>query len=253
MSIYLAKESKKDLLPPKLTGGMNTNMNMNMDDDDEDEDEEEEDEDDVDMKDRGGVRAPRIYGGDDDEDEDPEGDPDDEDPEGDPEPDDDDEEEGDPDNIVDPAEAIGFHMDDEEDEDEEDADPEDDDGYLQKFEEGMKKNIIADYHPEMKIHNYDEIDVLCRVTRDSHGTIVCPLHQTLPILTKYELAKVLGERALQIANGSAPMVDVGPEVIDPYLLAREEMKQKAIPFIIKRPIGNRIEYWRLSDLENLHQ
>lgn len=137
-------------------------------------------------------------------------------------------------------------VDDEEDEENDDEDEK----YLQKFEEEMKKNIIEDFHPEMKVHNYDEINVLSKVIRDKNGRIIDPLHQTLPFITKYEKARILGERAKQINSGATPLVDVPPEMIDGYLIALKEFQEKKIPFIIKRPVSlNHIEYWKLSDLE----
>ena len=36
-----------------------------------------------------------------------------------------------------------------------------------------------------------------------------------------------------------------------YDIALEELKQKKIPFIIKRPINNTFEYWKLEDLRIL--
>jgi DNA-directed RNA polymerase subunit K/omega len=136
------------------------------------------------------------------------------------------------------------------DDNEDDEDDEDDNTYYQRFHENMKKDIVEDFHPEMKYHNYDEIEALTAIIRDSNGRIIDPNHQTLPFLTKYEKTRILGERAKQINSGAQPLVDVDDDIIDGYLIALKEFEQKKIPFIIKRPIaGNRIEYWKLSDLE----
>ena len=142
----------------------------------------------------------------------------------------------------------GVNSDDDDDDDEDD----DDENYLQKFDENLKQNIISDFHPEMQQHNYDEIESLCVIVRDSHGTIIDPLHKTLPFLTKYEKARILGERAKQINAGAKPFVKIENNVIDGYLIALAELEQKMIPFIIKRPLPNGgCEYWRLRDLEIL--
>jgi DNA-directed RNA polymerase subunit K/omega len=141
---------------------------------------------------------------------------------------------------------------DEDDEDDEDEDYDEDENYLQKFEKTMKQNVITDFHPELQIHNYDEINAVSRVVRNKDNTIIDPLHQTLPFLTKYEKARILGERAKQINLGATVFVDVEPEMIDGYLIALKEFKQKKIPFIIKRPLPNGgCEYWRFQDLEIL--
>jgi len=132
-----------------------------------------------------------------------------------------------------------------------DDDDNDDEDYLQKFDTDIKKNYIVDYHPECMIHNYEEISALTKVIRDKDNIIVDPLHRTIPYLTKYERARVLGQRAKQINLGARPFVKVPENIIDGYLVAEMELTQKRIPFILRRPLpGNSgSEYWNLKDLE----
>ena len=132
-----------------------------------------------------------------------------------------------------------------------DDDDEDDEDYLQKFDRDIKKNYIVDYHPECMIHNYEEISALTKVIRDKDNIIVDPLHRTIPYLTKYERARVLGQRAKQINLGARPFVKVPENIIDGNLVAEMELTQKRIPFILRRPLpGNSgSEYWNLKDLE----
>ena len=88
------------------------------------------------------------------------------------------------------------------------------------------------------------------VTRDEHNIIIDPLHRTLPFLTKYEQARVLGQRAKQIECGAKPFIKVPENIIDSYIIAELELKEKKIPFIIRRPLSNgTCEYWNLRDLE----
>jgi DNA-directed RNA polymerases I, II, and III subunit RPABC2 len=70
---------------------------------------------------------------------------------------------------------------------------------------------------------------------------------TRPKMTQYEKALVLGKRATQISSGAKPniTVKVGMTVVE---IATEELRQKKVPFIIKRPIGNKFEYWKIKDL-----
>lgn len=136
--------------------------------------------------------------------------------------------------------------------DDEGSDEDDDENYLQKFDENLKTNIIAEHHPELLVHNYDEVDILTRVVRNEAGVIIDPLHKTLPFLTKYEKARILGERSKQLNSGAKPLVEVEPSAIDGYLIALEEFKQKKIPFIVKRPLPHGgCEYWKFRDLEVL--
>ena len=125
-----------------------------------------------------------------------------------------------------------------------------DESYLQKFDKEMTKNYILDFHPECLSHNYDEIKALSKVTRDEFNIIIDPLHKTVPFLTKYEKARILGQRAKQIECGAKPLVKVPENIIDSYLIAELELEEKAMPFIIRRPIpSGGSEYWNLKDLE----
>jgi len=136
------------------------------------------------------------------------------------------------------------------DEDDDDDDDFDDENYLQKFDSEVTKNYIKEFHPECFIHNYEEISHLTKVVRNSDNIIIDPLHKTIPFLTKYERARILGQRAKQIESGSKPFVHVPENVVDSYIIAELELQQKRIPFIIRRPLPNGgCEYWSLKDLE----
>lgn len=139
-----------------------------------------------------------------------------------------------------------------EDDDEMDDDEMDDDDYLQKFDDNNQQQIIQDFHPELHQHNIDEINAMTTILKDGNGNIVDPLHKTLPFITKYEKARILGERSKQIASGATPLVNIDETIIDSYIIATKEFEEKAIPFIIKRPLpSGGCEYWKLEDLEIL--
>jgi DNA-directed RNA polymerase I, II, and III subunit RPABC2 len=161
---------------------------------------------------------------------------------------------GDTEMVTDDDEPEAFHLGMASDtEDEEDDDDEDPSGsnYLEKFDESTKQNIIDDFHPELYQHNYDEIEAMTKIVRQ-HGTIVDPLHRTLPFLTKYEKTRILGERTKQLNAGAKPFVEVKEHILDGYLIALQELEEKKIPYIVKRPLRNGgCEYWKLKDLEIL--
>jgi len=137
------------------------------------------------------------------------------------------------------------------DDDEDDEDPTGE-AYLQKFDKEINDNYIVNCHPESAIHNYDEILAMTKVTRDKSGIIIDDLHKTIPYLTKYEKARILGQRAKQINSGASVFVKVPEKVIDGYLIAELELKEKRVPFIIRRPLPNGgSEYWSIKDLENI--
>lgn len=134
--------------------------------------------------------------------------------------------------------------------DEDEDEDEYDENYLQKFDNEINKNYIQEFHPECLNHNSDEVSKLTRVCKDENNIIIDSLHKTIPYLTKYEKARVLGQRAKQIETGSKPFVKVPENIIDSYVIAELELREKKIPFIIKRPIpGGAFEYWNLKDLE----
>lgn len=71
---------------------------------------------------------------------------------------------------------------------------------------------------------------------------------TTPYMTKYERARVLGTRALQIAMCAPLMVEPDSET-DPLQIAMRELKEKKIPMIIRRylPDGS-YEDWSIDEL-----
>jgi DNA-directed RNA polymerase I, II, and III subunit RPABC2 len=72
---------------------------------------------------------------------------------------------------------------------------------------------------------------------------------TTPYLTKYERARILGTRATQISHNAPVLVDLEGEY-DPLTIAEKELRQRAIPMIIRRYLpDNTYEEWQLSELE----
>ena len=71
---------------------------------------------------------------------------------------------------------------------------------------------------------------------------------TLPYLTKFEKARILGARSLQISMGAPLMVESNSET-DALELAAKELKERKIPITIRRylPVG-KYEDWRIEEL-----
>ena len=71
---------------------------------------------------------------------------------------------------------------------------------------------------------------------------------TSKFMTKYERARILGCRALQISKNAPLMVDPGQES-DPYKLAEIELNAQKIPFIVRRYLPDQsFEDWKVSEL-----
>ncbi|KAI6182355.1 RPB6-like protein [Aphelenchoides bicaudatus] len=107
-----------------------------------------------------------------------------------------------------------------------DEEPMDDDLQdLEAFEEGEPLQLVP---------TAQKVDSAHRVTTN--------------YMTKYERARILGTRALQIAMGAPVMVELEGET-DPLEVARKELKERKIPIIIRRylPDGS-FEDWGVEEL-----
>jgi DNA-directed RNA polymerase subunit K/omega len=110
---------------------------------------------------------------------------------------------------------------------------------------------LYEHHPET-ILDYAETTmplVPLRVAPPIQETEKDAHHRSPPFLTVYERTKILGMRANQIAEGAKIYVDRPEHVIEPLEIAKIELEQRRLPFIVKRPMPDgSFEYWRLSDL-----
>ncbi|XP_073017563.1 DNA-directed RNA polymerases II, IV and V subunit 6A-like [Primulina eburnea] len=72
--------------------------------------------------------------------------------------------------------------------------------------------------------------------------------KTSKYMTKYERARILGTRALQISMNAPVMVELEGET-DPLEIAMKELRQRKIPFTIRRylPDGS-YEDWGVNEL-----
>jgi len=124
----------------------------------------------------------------------------------------------------------------------------------------IAENGLSDVKPELQklyqqhpecILDYVE-DIIPKLEQKyvvSGGKQIDPNHRTCPFLTNFERTKIIGLRANQISRGSTPFIEVPRHVTDVRDIARLELEQKRLPYIIKRPLPNgTFEYWRLIDL-----
>lgn len=73
-------------------------------------------------------------------------------------------------------------------------------------------------------------------------------NKTRPIMTQDEIALILGKRATMIQYRAKPNIKVKPGMNEKDI-AREELRQKKVPFLIQRPIGDGYEIWKIKDLK----
>jgi DNA-directed RNA polymerase I, II, and III subunit RPABC2 len=123
------------------------------------------------------------------------------------------------------------------------------------FSEGDGEEQLEDFEEEMDIIDENEDDDADNVDDDG-GDFKGPRGYkpnkeriTSNFLTKYERARILGTRALQLSKNAPPMVVPQPGETDPYKLAERELASRKIPFIVRRYLPDRTyEDWKLSEL-----
>jgi len=108
--------------------------------------------------------------------------------------------------------------------------------------------VLLRHHPECVIDYAETVAPKIPLTA-SPPLNKDPNHRSPPFLTQYEKTKVIGLRANQLSQSARPYIDVPEYVTDVWEIARMELAQRRLPFIIRRPMPNGThEYWRLSDL-----
>ncbi|EME27727.1 DNA-directed RNA polymerases I, II, and III subunit RPABC2 [Galdieria sulphuraria] len=118
-----------------------------------------------------------------------------------------------------------------------------------------EENLDVDEREDETEEREEEVDWLMQ--RDEENQIMEPIGKakettqkriTTRFLTKYERAKILGTRALQISLGAPVMVDLEGET-DPLEIAQKELRERKIPITIRRylPDGT-FEDWNVDEL-----
>lgn len=94
----------------------------------------------------------------------------------------------------------------------------------------------------------DNIELVMPGGAQAGGSVPKSKRITTKYMTKYERARVLGTRALQIAMCAPIMVELEGET-DPLQIAMKELKQRKIPIIIRRYLpDNSFEDWSIDEL-----
>jgi DNA-directed RNA polymerase I, II, and III subunit RPABC2 len=110
-------------------------------------------------------------------------------------------------------------------------------------------DILYKFHPETVIDYAETTIPKVPLQAAPPDAATDEKHTSPPFLTVYERTKILGTRTNQLAEGARPFVDVPEYVTNPLDIAKMELEQRRLPFIVKRPMPDgTFEYWRLSDL-----
>ena len=121
--------------------------------------------------------------------------------------------------------------------------------YEENEEEDLNKTFTNE--SEEGEESKEDIDVMNPGEgRENIGKIPDNKRTTTEFLTKYEKARVIGARALQISKNAPILVNRQEGEDDPILIAEKELREGKIPFIIRRylPDGS-FEDWKVKDLK----
>lgn len=116
-------------------------------------------------------------------------------------------------------------------------------------DDDFSENEVASYNSEVDIVDEEQVENGGETINKRGIKKVSEEDRiTSKFMTKYERARILGTRALQISKNAPLMVDPGEES-DPYRLAEVELSEKKIPFIVRRylPDGS-YEDWKVNEL-----
>ncbi|EGS17602.1 uncharacterized protein CTHT_0069410 [Thermochaetoides thermophila DSM 1495] len=113
----------------------------------------------------------------------------------------------------------------------------------QEGEQGDQDHVIVSGDPNAAANHGKGND-------KSHKDKKIPNDQrtTTPFMTKYERARILGTRALQISMNAPVLVDLEGET-DPLQIAIKELREKKIPLIVRRYLPDGYyEDWTCEEL-----
>ncbi|KAJ3108291.1 DNA-directed RNA polymerases I II and III subunit RPABC2 [Phlyctochytrium bullatum] len=121
-----------------------------------------------------------------------------------------------------------------------DEEPLDDEPFEEEFDPNLDGNV--------EILNEDNGEEGNKESASGGVEIPKEKRMTTPYMTKYEKARILGTRALQISMNAPVMVDLNGET-DPLAIAIKELRERKIPLIVRRYLpDNSYEDWSVDEL-----
>ena len=122
------------------------------------------------------------------------------------------------------------------------------DNSVDKAIEMYKKIYVKD---EMSEKELEEIEKVCKTIESRKVITESPDHEPTeiknststittgpPTLTRFEKARIMGSRALQLSLGAPPFIDFSKNISTSLEIAMEELHQQVIPIVIRRTLPN---------------
>jgi DNA-directed RNA polymerase I, II, and III subunit RPABC2 len=112
-----------------------------------------------------------------------------------------------------------------------------------KIKEGKK---------ELTEKELSDLDKECKIISDREIIEIDPIHEPQeieisgkgkiqmgpPTLTRFEKARIMGARALQLSLGAPPFIEIPPSAKTSLDIALAELEQRIIPIVIRRRLPN---------------
>jgi len=112
-----------------------------------------------------------------------------------------------------------------------------------KIKEGKK---------ELTEKELSDLDKECKLIENREIIEIDPIHEPQeieisgkgkiqmgpPTLTRFEKARIMGARALQLSLGAPPFIEIPPSARTSLDIALEELEQRIIPIVIRRRLPN---------------
>jgi len=101
----------------------------------------------------------------------------------------------------------------------------------EKEQEGLEKKIkeIEEREVVEKIEEHDAVEIPCVNNKITIGP---------PTLTRFEKARIMGARALQLSLGAPPFIPIPKTARISLDISMEELEQRVIPITIRRVLPN---------------
>ena len=106
-----------------------------------------------------------------------------------------------------------------------------DETLTEKEQEGLEKKIkeIEEREVVERIEDHDATEIPCEKNKITIGP---------PTLTRFEKARIMGARALQLSLGAPPFIPIPKTARISLDISMEELEQRVIPITIRRVLPN---------------
>ena len=106
-----------------------------------------------------------------------------------------------------------------------------DETLTEKEQEGLEKKIkeIEEREVVERIEDHDAIEIPCEKNKITIGP---------PTLTRFEKARIMGARALQLSLGAPPFIPIPKTARISLDISMEELEERVIPITIRRVLPN---------------